>query len=238
MFGTASGEEAAPGLGRGVQRASRIGNANARGITPITVCVAPARRIVWPTMAGSPASADCQKSKPMRAAAGLPGRASSSTRSRPSRGGTRSSLNTDGLISAARTRRVVPFSVVTTRSSIRKPPTASNVPTSRRHVSMSPSVWAARSPVVVSCCQMATTRSPSGTGSVGWTMNWVPGTCADERCTTRETGPLAPLAEALDEESAGEYQGFAPVPEPCAREPRVLSRRAKTSSRSPVMSSR
>ena len=118
----------------GVQRFCRTGNANPSGMTPTTVaCVAPSRT-TRPITAGSAPNRIFQRRFPRTTTAGDCGDSSSSTSTRPIRGGTPVTRKAAALISAASTGSPTCSPTIRFRWTNRNAPMSSRVRSPSRQV--------------------------------------------------------------------------------------------------------
>jgi hypothetical protein len=158
----------ADGSGRsGVQKPWLSGKAKPSGITPTTVWTTAPRRTCRPTTPRSPPKRVRHASWPITSTGGEPGRSSSSTRGRPSSGGTRARRKPAAVISATCTSSGGPSPRIRLRPTVWNAPMSRTVRISSRHTTKSWSVCLSSLFTSTSQFSSATIRSPSSSGSRG-----------------------------------------------------------------------
>ena len=134
-------------------------------MTPTTVCTSLPSRSSRPMTSRAPAKRRCQTSWPMTTTGAAPGAASASAIGRPMSGGTLATRNPAAEISATAASSTDPSGVMMLRRIVWNAPTSPTDCRLARQRSRSCHVVSRRRPASRSHTWMATTRSPSSSGS-------------------------------------------------------------------------
>jgi hypothetical protein len=149
----------------GTQYRKLNGNWKPSGMTPTTVCTSPPSRSSRPMTSREPAKRRCQTSWPMTTTGAAPGAASASAIGRPTSGATLATRKPAAEISATAASSTDPSDVMMLRRVVWNAPTSSTECRVARQRSTSCHVVSRRRPASRSHTWMATTRSPSSSGS-------------------------------------------------------------------------
>ena len=149
----------------GTQYRKLNGNWKPSGMTPTTVCTSLPSRSSRPMTSRAPAKRRCQTSWPMTTTGAASGAASASAIGRPMSGGTLATRNPAAEISATAASSTDPSGVMMLRRIVWNAPTSPTDCRLARQRSRSCHVVSRRRPASRSHTWMATTRSPSSSGS-------------------------------------------------------------------------